>query len=556
MADYTTSQAGAWDNVATWGGGGSPSASGDTATIGHAVTAPAGNIDIGSGYVTINAGGSLVWGSTTMGCGAVTLNGSASLNTGSGAWTVASMDGDTGNCTGTVTIGTGGLDCSAGELDLRGGGDVVINGDIETSGASGVYTSFSVGDSGASVTVADGVTIQNQSSNVERYYFFGAVTVGNGVQLGNATYKIYNIVFGLVGSKLVNGTSGSRNTFYTITGGVTLASGTATDQSLVKFTDFIGSGSISFGGANLYSYGRMEDCYLDGCSWSATDLGSLVLVRCIQGGSSTGLAVREAFVRLYDVAFGVTDTGATDTNSNADVQMGSASYAPGTVMGKSVYCGSTTQVKWNSAGNFDSGAVWIDHWGFVDRSGGSWPAMTRGAGYHATHAGYSVRSTSAKKSNDYGVRTTPSAQSDHNDWFKPRFRVAVPIQSGDDVTATVYCRRGPGTTLDAAAAELELDPEGVWFTPDGDASAFVSNNWDQLSVTGSSANGSSEEGMCEVEFRVVDYVASQYVDWADMEITAGGKSYTVSMINFMNGMAVLDEPTGTGGGGSCVILGG
>ena len=37
MADYTSTQAGDWNNAATWGGGGSPSSNGDTATIAHEV---------------------------------------------------------------------------------------------------------------------------------------------------------------------------------------------------------------------------------------------------------------------------------------------------------------------------------------------------------------------------------------------------------------------------------------------------------------------------------------------------------------------------------------
>ena len=38
MATYTSAQSGNWNNPATWGGGGYPSAVGDIANIGHTVT--------------------------------------------------------------------------------------------------------------------------------------------------------------------------------------------------------------------------------------------------------------------------------------------------------------------------------------------------------------------------------------------------------------------------------------------------------------------------------------------------------------------------------------
>lgn len=58
MTAYTSTQAGNWNSAATWGGGGFPNNSADSATIAHTVTIPSGVTVTAS--VAINAGKSLV----------------------------------------------------------------------------------------------------------------------------------------------------------------------------------------------------------------------------------------------------------------------------------------------------------------------------------------------------------------------------------------------------------------------------------------------------------------------------------------------------------------
>jgi len=550
MAAYTSSQTGAWDNVDTWGGGGYPQNSGDTATIGHAVTAASGNINIGtSGTITINSSGSLVWGSTTMTCGAIACNGTAILTTGSGAWTCQGLNGTTGSCTGTLTIGTGGITVSAAAMTWKGGGDVVINGNVVSPGIGGVDTSIALGSASADVTIASGVAFTSPNSNTDRYYLYGNVTAGAGASFGGSGSNYpYMINFGQSDTLLsLVGTSGSHITIRPGQGGVGFS---GDDVIHLQWVDIVAqSTAFNAGFASTNDYPNnvlVEDCYFNGCGVTVSDTSTIHLRRCIQGGATNGVSGRSSRVKLFDVAFGRDNTGAADANSGADIQSGTASYTPLSLVGKSVYCGSTTQLQWNNVANDEAGFIAIDNWGFVNRSGGSWPAMTRGVGIFSTPAGEAVRSTSAAKSGSYGLRMTPFAAGDWPGapWFRAKVRIAVPIQSGDNISVTVYCRRGASTTLDTAAAEMELDPDNVWFTPDSDASAFSGNDWDQLSVSGSTAAGSSNSGMVEIELRVVDYVAAQYVDWADMEITCGGKSYTVGMINFQGGQPALDEPTG------------
>lgn len=59
MATYTSTQAGDWNNVATWGGGGWPNANGDVVNIGHIVNYNIGDSVITFNNITVNNGGRL-----------------------------------------------------------------------------------------------------------------------------------------------------------------------------------------------------------------------------------------------------------------------------------------------------------------------------------------------------------------------------------------------------------------------------------------------------------------------------------------------------------------
>ena len=61
MATYTSTQDGAWNTDATWGGGGHPSSNDDVAVIGHVVTYDAGVSAITWGNITVNSGGMLIF---------------------------------------------------------------------------------------------------------------------------------------------------------------------------------------------------------------------------------------------------------------------------------------------------------------------------------------------------------------------------------------------------------------------------------------------------------------------------------------------------------------
>lgn len=61
MTTYTTTQDGAWNTAATWGGSGYPNADDDIAVIGHKVTYDRGVSSTAFGNVTINNGGMLIF---------------------------------------------------------------------------------------------------------------------------------------------------------------------------------------------------------------------------------------------------------------------------------------------------------------------------------------------------------------------------------------------------------------------------------------------------------------------------------------------------------------
>ena len=82
MTAYNSSQAGDWDDVDTWGGGGYPSLSNDTATLTHAVSYNVDGTGIALGNITINTGGALT--ATTDGNRILELNSTAKVQVNAG----------------------------------------------------------------------------------------------------------------------------------------------------------------------------------------------------------------------------------------------------------------------------------------------------------------------------------------------------------------------------------------------------------------------------------------------------------------------------------------
>lgn len=84
MTAYTSTQAGDWNSAATWGGGGYPNASGDTATVSHDVTIPAG-ATITCGACSVGGGETLTVNGAYNLAGALSLGAAATFAAGPGA---------------------------------------------------------------------------------------------------------------------------------------------------------------------------------------------------------------------------------------------------------------------------------------------------------------------------------------------------------------------------------------------------------------------------------------------------------------------------------------
>ncbi len=83
MTAYTSTQSGNFNVNSTWGGGGHPTTTSDTASIGHTVTNAVGVTDT-CGAIAVTAGALVVNGHFDMG-GAITLSASTALNMGAGS---------------------------------------------------------------------------------------------------------------------------------------------------------------------------------------------------------------------------------------------------------------------------------------------------------------------------------------------------------------------------------------------------------------------------------------------------------------------------------------
>ncbi len=125
------------------------------------------------------------------------------------------------------------------------------------------------------------------------------------------------------------------------------------------------------------------------------------------------------------------------------------------------------------------------------------------------------RSIAAKKTGDYGERMTPL--SDLTNGRTLESSIYIPIATGDDISVSVYGRRH---TMTNDCAEVEIDPEGAWFTPDTDATVLVNDDtWYEFTPSAAGAGGAGDEGMVRIVLRLKEYQSGAFFDWADMVVT-------------------------------------
>ena len=146
---------------------------------------------------------------------------------------------------------------------------------------------------------------------------------------------------------------------------------------------------------------------------------------------------------------------------------------------------------------------------------------------------------------EYGGRNTPTSAfcSADTPWDTS---VYIPIATGENIAVSVYGRRH---TMTNDCAEVEIDPEGAWFTPNTSAPTLTNDDtWYEFTPSASTAGGTADEGMVRVVLRLKEYQAAGYFDWADMVVVAGGTTYNVNFENWSMGIPQVAEPAAATGG--------
>jgi hypothetical protein len=154
------------------------------------------------------------------------------------------------------------------------------------------------------------------------------------------------------------------------------------------------------------------------------------------------------------------------------------------------------------------------------------------------------RNSAAAKSGSYGARITPKLNADRGASENAVLSLFVPIASGDDLDVEhCFIRPNAGTSLDDSKVTVTIDPTESWFDGANSASpTWSGTDWQDVTPTAvTGARGTNQVGACEVEIRLADYSAADYIDATDVEITCGGITYTFGMDTWRDGMPSPDE---------------
>lgn len=493
MTAYTSVQAGAWDDPATWGTADYPRLSGDTASIGHAVTAPAVNIDLGAGTVSLTGTGSLAWGATTMTCGALAIAVAAALDTGTGAWRPSASSGSI-----------------AGSLTVPAGGSFLFTNPAATT----IFT--------GPVTIGAGATF-GVDVNASRAFRFdgnspGAVVVRIGVK-GGARATAGNVNAGSSAQSIW-----SQSTYGCVTAW-------DTDFKRIEFTPSLAQMGFFLDGCEVDNSGGPAGTGV----LRPGNSGPIFARGCWIGGAARGV-LASGQVWLDNVVFGAKRDGSANANSTSDIH---SDYA-GDVRGRRVRCLSSTQVASHAGG------VRIEDFGMADGVGtpGDW-FFRPASGVHLL--GYVARSAVNPPSGaTHHARFNPvggnddTTNLDHETWLALEF--VFPVAAGEDVSVEAEASRGHASFDADESIEVTIDPAGLLFTP-------VTVFWDLVNVgqyyalPTCEALNASDDGFVRVKIRVRSGVAS-FIDVGNVVVTVGSKVYTVNMSRSVEGVPEVVAPAG------------
>ena len=270
----------------------------------------------------------------------------------------------------------------------------------------------------------------------------------------------------------------------------------------------------------------LKRCFIHGCKYSGILFG---------GGQYVCNAEIENTVFGYK-RDGTLDANASDNASYADMRF-DRQYT-GIINIRNVIW--TLGFSWNSATNRmpSPGGTYIENVGHITSdilpdtgSALDGAVVGPGIGHRRTALGTVERSTSAKKTGDYGERMTPDSLVSS---YRPlESSIYIPISTGDNISVSVYGRRH---TMTNDCAEIEIDPEGAWFTPTIKAVTLtIDDTWYEFATAANcaegpgiggsggscwgSGSGPDSCGMVRIVLRLKEYQAAAYFDWADMVVT-------------------------------------
>ena len=236
--------------------------------------------------------------------------------------------------------------------------------------------------------------------------------------------------------------------------------------------------------------------------------------------ASNGVDYRQ----LENITFGV-DRDANVQANGKDIRVNNVNGA--TAYFRNARFTAATLISWDSATVATGSRIVVENYGFDGTTG------TPGVGFTETPYWRSERSTSAKKTGDYGTRVTPKTGIDTSVAHYAEVEIYIPISTGDNISVSVYGRRH---TMTNDCAEIEIDPEGAWFTPTIVATTLtIDDTWYEFATAANcaegpgiggsggscwgSGSGPDSCGMARIVLRLKEYQAAAYFDWADMVVT-------------------------------------
>ena len=235
----------------------------------------------------------------------------------------------------------------------------------------------------------------------------------------------------------------------------------------------------------------------------------------VYGGLAIGYGAGTKVIDIQNMVWGEDIDGNAQPNAKDWVLWEVAGQWGKSVRARNVMLLSATPIHWNS-NTVGWSRVVIDNYGFcATHLLGSGPG-TPGVGYIGTPFWTGERSAAAKKTGDFGARITPKAGCGDAIDKDAELVVFIPIATGDDISVSVFGRRH---TMTNDCAEVEIDPEGAWFTPDTSAPVLADDTWVEFTPSAVGAGGAADSGMVRIVLRLKEFQGAAFFDWADMVVT-------------------------------------